>query len=299
MYLMNQQLQQAYEELQQQVGQLQLYSDYEDWAEVVLDEEVTGQSNEFVLVTDPQKYATTADRHLLQDLWLEQYSEQAADTARTLYAENATGRWQMLLDELVDEDSVSRDYAIESIVNFHYGVDIEDNSDNVLGVLAEYADEHPEYSAEGLRKPKQKRKKRWRGDQNPPLIGPSEEDWTQMTMAEKLWAADAGRSTAANIRWGRKAWRAVLAARIATGDPKLLGDPDFGWQYSDYLIDNMSVADLIDAVGTDNVFDLNWERDVAEILAEMSADEIFEFTEVDRYDIKQLPSGAYYWEETW
>ncbi len=167
---------------------------------------------------------------------------------------------------------------------------------DVFARLQEWALANPDYWAEGLRKPKQKLKKRYRGDPDPTLQGPSDEQWDQMTMAERLDEADGyPKPTAANLRWAAKEWRRVLAERAAAGDPELLDDSwDQATAYGEWITNRMSDEDLIDTIGEENLLDSSWERDLPELIVDLSDEEAL--SAGDPVGDVQQTNGVWWWQ---
>jgi len=289
---MNTKLKQAYQELQQQYGPMVVYEDNDDWAEVALDENETGQSDEFVLVHDPQAYAASeASTEELEKLWLDRNKESAVETARTLCFENAVAdSWSSALRDM------ERGYSDEFVRYWYDVTTVEKNGvPNVLSVLADYASENPDYWVEGLKKPKQRLRKRYKGDKDPVLTGPTDEEWNQMSMEDRLDAAKYPKPTAANIRWGIKEWRRILEERGKAGDLELT-DSSYkqAADYAEWSCANYSEDDLLDNFG-ENLLPYDWRDDVAEYLAGTSDADALQLTYARDFDVQRTPSGVYWW----
>ncbi len=288
---MNQQLEQAYLELQQQFGQMIVYVDHDDWAEVMSDEDATGKTDEFVLVQDPQKFAAEyTDESRLKELWVERNRQHAVETARVICYENASDTW----DELLAAVRRGEKYAIDQLVEFFFArMDNYFSPSSLLHHLSDYAAENPEYTAKGLRKPSQIRRKRWPGDTEGYLDGPSAAEWNQMSTSDKLGEA---RPTKAVLLWAEQEWRNVLYQRVKARDPELF-PPAVGADYADWYCARYPEDEILEVYGGDDfdgVLDTYWKDDVAEYIAKMSDEEAFALT--GGQGIQRLPSGVY-WSE--
>lgn len=239
------------------------------------------------MVTDPQKFAAAEDTGMLVDLWVKHNWAKVVDFARWNCRDSAVDHFHGMASNAKEGSR----YAIDEIVE-HYA---NDPDLKPLDELQYYAGSHPEYTAPGLRKPRQRKvKQRWSPE--PYLEGPTAEEWRQMSTADKLYEV---RPTKGVLRWAEQEWLRVLRERVESGDPDLL-DHDAQLAYAERICGDHSDESVVETYleEPESVMDRGWKDDVAQYLADMSDEEALRLGNHGRSPAAQrLPSGAWYWRE--